>query len=236
MTRVALFTDPGLATFPSVATVRASLLAAGIDVVLYDRVEVEPTDASFKAAAAFATDGRFDGYVSVGGGSTIDTCKAANLYATYPADFMAYVNPPIGGGAVVPGPLKPHIACPTTSGTGSECTGIAIFDLLEMGAKTGIVSRRLRPSLGIVDPDVLRTLPSVVVASSGFDVLSHALESYTALPYSRRTRPRTGEERPSSQGANPFSATSRPSKRCGCSGATWSAPSRIRRTTKRASR
>jgi alcohol dehydrogenase class IV len=205
MTRVALFTDPGLATLPSVATVRDSLRAAGIDVVLYDRVEVEPTDASFKAAAAFATDGRFDGYVSVGGGSTIDTCKAANLYATYPADFMAYVNPPIGGGVMVPGPLKPHIACPTTSGTGSECTGIAIFDLLEMGAKTGIVSRRLRPSLGIVDPDVLRTLPSVVVASSGFDVLSHALESYTALPYSRRTRPRTGEERPSSQGANPFS-------------------------------
>ncbi len=205
MTRVALFTDRRLRALPFVETVRASLAAAGLDVAIYDDVAVEPTDASFKAAAAFAVDGAFDGYVSVGGGSVIDTCKAANLYATYPADFMTYVNKPIGSGAPVPGPLRPHIACPTTAGTGSECTGIAIFDLVAMEAKTGIVSRRLKPTLGIVDPDVLRSLPSTVVASSGFDVLSHALESYTAIPYARRTRPVTGEDRPLSQGANPFS-------------------------------
>jgi alcohol dehydrogenase class IV len=188
-----------------VETVRESLRAAGIDVVTYDDASVEPTDASFKAAARFAVEGKFDGYVSVGGGSAIDTAKAANLYATYPADFMTYVNAPIGGGQPVPGPLKPHIACPTTSGTGSECTGIAIFDLVAMRAKTGIVSRRLKPSLGIVDPDVTRTLPAQVVASSGFDVLSHALESYTALPFTRRARPLCGSARPLSQGANPFS-------------------------------
>lgn len=205
MSRVALFTDPVVARLPFFETVRGSLRRAGLDVVVYDEVSVEPTDASFRRAAAFAVDGRFDGYVSVGGGSTIDTTKAANLYATYPADFMAYVNAPIGEARKVPGPLKPHIACPTTSGTGSECTGIAIFDLVSMGAKTGIVSRRLKPTLGIVDPDVSRSLPGEVVASSGFDVLSHALESFTALPYSRRARPATGEARPLSQGANPFS-------------------------------
>ncbi|HUZ48451.1 MAG TPA: hydroxyacid-oxoacid transhydrogenase [Candidatus Dormibacteraeota bacterium] len=205
MTRVALFTDKSVRGLAFFATVRESLLEAGIDTVIYDEVSVEPTDESFKAAAAFAVDGKFDGYVSVGGGSTIDTAKAANLYATYPADFMAYVNAPIGGGQAVPGPLKPHIACPTTSGTGSECTGIAIFDLVAMGAKTGIVSRRLKPSLGIADPNVTRTLPGEVVACSGFDVLSHALESYTALPFTRRKRPVNGEARPLSQGANPFS-------------------------------
>jgi hydroxyacid-oxoacid transhydrogenase len=205
MTRVALFTDKIVAKLPFVATVQAALRAAGIDVATYDEVSIEPTDASFKAAAHFATDGKFDGYVSVGGGSAIDTAKAANLYATYPADFMTYVNAPIGGGQAVPGPLKPHIACPTTSGTGSECTGIAIFDLTAMRAKTGIASRRLKPSLGIVDPDVTRTLPAQVVASTGFDVLSHALESYTALPYTRRKRPLKGSARPLSQGANPFS-------------------------------
>jgi hydroxyacid-oxoacid transhydrogenase len=205
MTRVALFTERALRPLAFVATVHASLRRAGIDVAVYDDVLVEPTDGAFKSAAAFAAQGAFDGYVSVGGGSTIDTAKAANLYATYPADFMTYVNAPIGGGAPVPGPLRPHIACPTTSGTGSESTGIAIFDLVEMGAKTGIVSRRMKPSLGIVDPDVTRTLPGQVVACSGFDVLSHALESYTALPYTRRKRPVTGEARPLSQGANPFS-------------------------------
>src|SRR5205085_2349862 len=120
-----------------------SLKAAQVDATLYDSVEIEPNDASLQDAARFAADGKFDGYVSVGGGSVIDTCKAANLYASHPAEFMTYVNAPIGGGQKVPGPIRPHIACPTTSGTGSETTGIAIFTLRAINAKTGIISRRL---------------------------------------------------------------------------------------------
>jgi len=138
--RVALMTDETPAHLEPVAVAEGALKAAGLDVVVYDDVRVEPTDRSFLGAARFAQEGGFDGFVSVGGGSVIDTAKAANLYATYPAAFLTYVNAPIGGGQAVPGPLKPHIACPTTCGTGSECTGIAIFDLLAMKAKTGIVS------------------------------------------------------------------------------------------------
>lgn len=205
MTRVALVTDPGVARLSYVETVADSLRAAGCDVVTYDRASVEPTDRSFADAAAFASHGKFDGYVSVGGGSAIDTAKAANLYATYPDLFEAYVNAPLGRGRAVPGPLQPHIACPTTSGTGAEVTGIAIFDYLEHRAKTGIVSKRIRPTLGIIDPDVTATLPRTVVACSGFDVLSHALESFTARPYTQRERPITPGGRPASQGANPFS-------------------------------
>jgi alcohol dehydrogenase class IV len=205
MRRIALMTDKVLAALPHVAIVRDSLAAAGLDVVLYDEVRIEPTDDSFLAAARFASEGAFDGYISVGGGSVIDTCKAANLYATYPAEFLTYVNAPIGGGQPVPGPLKPHIACPTTCGTGSECTGIAVFDLLEMKAKTGIVSRWLRPTQALVDPTCTETLPKNVVAASAFDVLSHALESYTALPYSKRAAPKRPSLRPMSQGANPWS-------------------------------
>jgi len=205
MTRVMLVTDPSIAKLPFVETVARSLREAGCDVALYAEAAVEPTDRSFAEATAFAREGRFDGFVSVGGGSSIDTAKAANLYTTYPDDFEAYVNAPLGRGKPVPGPLRPHIACPTTSGTGAEVTGIAIFDYLAHHAKTGIASKRIRPSLGLVDPDVTLTLPKMVLACSGFDVLSHALESYTARPYTARQKPATPNARPMSQGANPFS-------------------------------
>ncbi len=205
MKRAALFTDSAVGALEHVALAFDSLRAAGVDVALYDEVRVEPTDDSFLAAARFAGEGRFDGFVSVGGGSVIDTCKAANLYATHPAEFLTYVNAPIGGGQPVPGPLRLHIACPTTCGTGSECTGIAIFDLLAMKAKTGIVSRRLRPTMAVIDTTTSHTLPATVVAASGFDVLSHALESYTARPHTTREPPPRPSLRPASQGANPWS-------------------------------
>jgi alcohol dehydrogenase class IV len=203
--RVALFTDPRLQSGEYVAIVRASLSAAGVDFAVYSDVSIEPTDASFQDAVRFAADGRFDGYVSVGGGSVMDTCKAANLYASQPADFMSYVNAPIGGGQKVPGPVKPHIACPTTSGTGSETTGIAIFNLRSLNAKTGIISRRLIPDIALIDPTVTATLPKNAVAATGFDCMSHALESLTARVYPRRLNPAKGVHRPVSQGANPFS-------------------------------
>ena len=203
--RIALMTDKRMAELEHLAAVRRSLEQAGVDFAVYDEVRVEPTDESFLAATRFAAEGNFDGYLSLGGGSVIDTCKAANLYASHPAEFLDYVNAPIGGGQPVPGPVKPHIACPTTCGTGSECTGIAVFDLLAMKAKTGIVSRHLRPTRALVDPEVTATLPRTVVAASAFDVLSHALESYTAKPFSRRKAPDRASLRPMSQGANPWS-------------------------------
>lgn len=203
--RVLLVTDPRLAPSPPVETAKTALRDAGVEVELFDRVRVEPTEMSFKEAIAVATDGRYDGFVAVGGGSVIDTAKAANLYSTHPADFLAYVNPPIGEGRPVPGPLKPLIAVPTTAGTGSETTGVAIFDLPAVKAKTGIAHRALRPSLGVVDPENTRGLPPMVAACSGLDVLSHALESYTALPYDRRPAPPEPKLRPTYQGANPIS-------------------------------
>ena len=203
--RVMVLTDAQLAQGEAVATAVAALKMAGIDAILFDQVRVEPTSGSFMQAIEFASSSKFDGYLAVGGGSVIDTAKAANLYATYPADLLAYVNTPIGRGEPVPGPLKPLIAVPTTAGTGSETTGVAIFDYTEMHAKTGIAHRALRPNLGILDPDNTRTMPKLVAASSGLDVLSHALESLTALPYGQRAAPAAPELRPAYQGANPIS-------------------------------
>jgi len=205
MTRVAVFTDQRVGQMEHVAKVVESLKSQGLDAVVYDQVAVEPTDVSFKSGAEFAQDGKFDGFVSVGGGSVMDTCKASNLYSCYPADFLDYVNAPIGKAIPVPGELKPHIACPTTFGTASECTGIAIFDLPEMESKTGIVSPRIRPNLGVLDPSVLSSLPPLVRAANGFDVFSHACESITARPYTHRPAPESSQKRPLNQGANPYS-------------------------------
>lgn len=203
--RTMVLLDPNLKTLPVAEVVTNSLKQQNIDFELFDEICVEPTDRSFQAAAEAATSGRFDSFVAVGGGSTIDTAKAANLYSTWPANFFHYVNAPIGEGQPVPAPLRPLIAVPTTAGTGSETTGVAIFDYVEKKAKTGIAHRYLKPTLGIIDSDNTKSLPAEVAASSGLDVLSHALESYTALPFDQRPRPEGPLHRPAYQGSNPIS-------------------------------
>jgi len=198
--------DPVVGRLATGNVVRNSLDAAGVKFTVYDRIRVEPTDESFLDAIDFAKQGNYDAIVAVGGGSTIDTAKAVNLYVTYPpADFLDYVNPPIGKGLPVPGPLKPLIAIPTTAGTGSETTGVSIFDLKRMHAKTGIANRRLKPTLGLLDPENTRTMPGSVAASSGLDILSHAIESFTAMPYTERPMPDRPLLRPAYQGSNPIS-------------------------------
>jgi hydroxyacid-oxoacid transhydrogenase len=205
--RAAVYTDSRIRSLPLFEEAVAALRAEGIEAVIYDEVRVEPTDVSFKEAARFATGSAFDGFISIGGGSVIDTAKAANLYSSCEGSFMDYVNAPIGRGLVVPGPLRPHLACPTTAGTGSESTGIAVFDLLEIKSKTGISSRALLPDRGIVDPRWTESLPATVMAATGFDAISHALEALTAKPFTSRPSPENISGRPMPQGANPFSDT-----------------------------
>lgn len=204
MKRVAFFVDSHVLSGAPGETALASMRAAGLDVVVYDQLRYEPNSDSFEAAAAFARDGAFDGFVSLGGGSVMDTAKAANLLSTYPDELIAYINAPIGRGKPVPGKLKPHIACPTTCGTGSETTGITIVDLKSVGLKTGIASPFLKPTLALVDPTTTETLPGGVVAACGFDVLTHAVESYTARPFTSRPRPAHPSQRPPYQGATPY--------------------------------
>jgi hydroxyacid-oxoacid transhydrogenase len=201
--RALLVTDPGVAATGHPERVRESIEAEGIEVVVYDRARVEPTLESLQDAADAALDADVDGFVSVGGGSSMDTAKVADLITTHPAPVMEYVNPPVGEGRKPPGPLKPHLAIPTTSGTGSEATTVAVLDVPDQRIKTGISHRYLRPAQAIVDPDLTRTLAAEVTSSVGLDVVCHAAESYLSRPYDSRDRPETPDDRPPYQGANP---------------------------------
>ena len=203
--KVLLVTDKKIATLAPVEIAKNALNDEGVAFEVFDDVRVEPTDRSFQHAIDVAREGGYDAFLAIGGGSVIDTAKAANLYTTWPADFLTYVNAPIGEGKPVPGPLKPLVAIPTTAGTGSETTGVAIFDMSEIHAKTGIAHRHMKPTLGIVDPENTRTLPPLVAASVGLDVLCHAIESYTALPFDQRPKPERPNMRPAYQGCNPVS-------------------------------
>ena len=203
--RVMICTDIRLVELEAVQITVESIKKANIEFEIFSNTAVEPTDLSFKEAIEFSKKGKFDGYIGVGGGSSMDTVKVSNLYATYPAELLDYVNPPIGKGIPIPGALKPMICVPTTAGTGSETTGVAIFDLLDMKAKTGIAHRALRPLMGIIDSNNTKSLPPMITACTALDQISHSLESLTALPYYKRSASEDPKMRPAYQGANPVS-------------------------------
>ena len=203
--RVLVVTDPGVAATGAPQRVAGQMAAFGIEAHVYDAVHVEPTDASLEAAVADAREsGPWDAFVAVGGGSSIDTAKAVNLMLTNPGELMDYINAPVGKAATPVNPLKPLIAVPTTTGTGAESTTVCVLDVLALKVKTGISHARLRPTLAVIDPRLTFTQPAGVTASSGMDILCHALESYTARWYSTYEH-KTPQQRVPYCGSNPIS-------------------------------
>jgi len=201
--RVLVVTDPGVAATGHPQRVADLVAAQGIDAVVFDRAHVEPTDASLVEAVEFARDnGPWDAFVAVGGGSAIDTAKAVNLLTSNPGELMDYVNAPVGKARAPQHPLKPLVAVPTTTGTGSESTTICVLDVVSLKVKTGISHPRLRPTLAVVDPRLTATQPAGVTAAAGMDILCHALESWTARPFDAYPR-KAPEQRVPYCGANP---------------------------------
>jgi hydroxyacid-oxoacid transhydrogenase len=203
--RVLLVTDPGVAATGHPARIAEQMTAAGLVVTTYDAARVEPTDHSLAAAVGFAREaGPFDAVVAVGGGSAIDTAKAVALLLTNPGEVIDYVNAPVGGGRAPTAPLLPLVAVPTTTGTGSESTTVCVLDVLDQHVKSGISHPRLRPTWAVVDPELTFSQPAMVTASSGMDILSHALESWTARWFADFDAKAPGERVPYC-GANPIS-------------------------------
>uniref|UniRef100_A0A8H8CLN5 hydroxyacid-oxoacid transhydrogenase n=1 Tax=Psilocybe cubensis TaxID=181762 RepID=A0A8H8CLN5_PSICU len=191
--KVAVFTDPNVAKLRPMQTAIAALEAqSNLPFEVYDKVVAEPTEDSWRNAIDWARQHDFSHFLAVGGGSVIDTAKAANLFSVYKdADLMDFINAPVGKGLPIAKSLLPLIAVPTTAGTGSETTGTAILDITSRSFKTGIANRAMKPVLA-------------VHISAGLDVLFHSMESYTAIPYTERTpRPSNPILRPAYQGSNP---------------------------------
>ncbi|GAA0339390.1 iron-containing alcohol dehydrogenase [Actinoallomurus spadix] len=201
--RVLIVTDPGVAATGAPQRIADQMKPYGVEAEVFDGVRVEPTDAGLREAVERARDsGPWDAYVAVGGGSSIDTAKAINLLTTNDGELADYLNPPVGAGRAPARPLLPLIAVPTTTGTGAESTTVCVLDVLALKVKTGISHPRLRPALAVVDPDLTRTQPAGVTASAGMDIVCHALESYTAKPYTSFER-KSPEQRVPYCGANP---------------------------------
>jgi hydroxyacid-oxoacid transhydrogenase len=202
--RVLVITDPGVAATGTPQRVADQLAQLGIEGRVFAESHVEPTDESLRHAVEYAREnGPWDAFVAVGGGSSIDTAKAVNLLTTNPGELMDYINSPVGKGRAPVNQLKPLVAVPTTTGTGSESTTICVLDVLELKVKTGISHARLRPSLAVIDPDLTLTQPAGVTAACGMDILCHALESYTARSYTSYQRKRP-EQRVPYCGSNPI--------------------------------
>lgn len=157
--------------------------SSGVSATLF-AIGHEPTVADLREGASLAREAGCDIVVSIGGGSALDSGKAISALLTNEGDVMDYLEV-VGRGRQLAGPPVPHIAVPTTAGTGSEATKNAVVLSEEHGVKVSMRSPLMVPTVALVDPDLTHSMPRSVTVSSGLDALTHLLESYV----SRRANP-----------------------------------------------
>lgn len=174
--RALLCTDERQAAQPEFAAMLADLAAHGVSVQVFDGTIPDLPLTSIDACLAQVSEFRPDVVIGVGGGSSIDLAKVVAVMLTHGGSIRDYY-----GEFAVPGPVLPLIAIPTTSGTGSEVTPVAVVADEERGAKVGIASPYLIPQIAICDPDLTVTCPPALTAFSGGDALTHAIEAFTTL-------------------------------------------------------
>jgi alcohol dehydrogenase len=197
-TRAAVCTDTVVSSQPPVAAALTTLRAAGVTTVVFDRTEAElPLRCVEQALAAVGPLGEIDVVVGVGGGSVIDLAKLVALLAIHGGPLEQYY-----GENAIPGRCLPVVAVPTTAGTGSEVTPVAVIGDPSRELKVGISSPYLIPRFALCDPELTASCPPSVTAFSGIDALAHAVEAFTA---SARSPDWSQQPRDVFQGKNPFS-------------------------------
>ena len=179
MSRALIVTDAGVARAGLIEPIRESLRAAGVESVVFDTVEANPSEANIEDAARAFVAAKADGVVAVGGGSPIDAAKLVVLRAKVSLPFET-LDDAIDGGKHIPAGLPPIIALPTTAGTGSEVGRSGVLTVRSTHRKTVIFSPNLIPRVAILDPALTRSMPAKTTAATGFDALTHCLEAYVS--------------------------------------------------------
>lgn len=174
--RALLCTDPRQGAQPEFAAIVADLNAHGVETHVFDQTIPDLPIGSIEACVAEVAGFSPDMVIGVGGGSSMDMAKVVAVLLTHGGDVRSYY-----GEFAVPGPVIPLIAVPTTSGTGSEVTPVAVVADEERGAKVGIASPHLIPLIAVCDPELTVTCPPGLTACSGADALTHAVEAFTTL-------------------------------------------------------
>ncbi len=175
--KVLLVYDKGVKEAGVVGPIVENLKNAGLDIVQYDGVLPDPPDTMVNQCGELARREKVDGIVGVGGGSTMDTAKAVNVMLGNPGPIENYYP---GPGSPVQKPGKPLVLLPTTAGTASEITHVAVLSRTATGAKQGVLGPNVIATLAIVDPLLTLGLPPAITAATGMDTFAHALEAYTA--------------------------------------------------------
>lgn len=174
--RALLCTDSRQSAQPEFREILADLAAHGVETHVFDQTIPDLPIGSIEACVAEVSGFAPDVVIGVGGGSSMDMAKVVAVLLSHGGDVRAYY-----GEFAVPGPVIPLIAVPTTSGTGSEVTPVAVVADEQRGAKVGIASPHLIPLIAICDPELTVTCPPGLTACSGADALTHAVEAFTTL-------------------------------------------------------
>ena len=174
---VLIITDEGVVNAGLVEKVNASLEKAGLTVGVFDGCKADAPSETIHRCSEQARNGNFELLIGIGGGSVLDTAKAVSLVAPSAQNVQDFIGPEKEVGEVLP-----KILVPTTAGTGSEWTAVAVITD-ETDGKKKLIGRAsyVRAEAAVIDPQLTMDLPQKVTAETGFDALSHAIEAYVSF-------------------------------------------------------
>jgi len=173
--RPMLVTDQGIVDSGWAGMVEASLLAAGLECVVYSNVTANPKDYEVMAAAELYRDKGCDALVGLGGGSALDCAKGIGVVQANGGEILDYE-----GVDTVPRALPPLVCVPTTSGSSADVSQFAIISDTKRRVKIALVSKMLVPDVSLIDPRLTATMSAELTADTGLDALTHAMEAYVS--------------------------------------------------------